>query len=165
MKRLPAEVTDEICPREKNMNAPITIRAAKAKDSAVLADLLDQLGYPASASKVAERFGRLAEMASEKMLVAERNGNVIGLISVHLTMLLHTDANLCRITSLAVDQAARRQGVGRMLIQAAERWAWSRDCAVIELTSSDHRTEAHRFYAACGYQCIGKRFLKDRPGR
>lgn len=146
------------------MNAPITIRAAKARDSAMLANLLDQLGYPASAPEVAERFRRLAEMASEKMLVAERNGKAVGLISVHRTMLLHTADNLCRITALVVDEAARRQGIGRQLMQAAERWAWSQDCAVIELTSADRRADAHRFYAACGYQCIGKRFLKDRPG-
>ena len=145
------------------MNASITIRAATEKDSATFARLLGQLGYPVSAANVARRVERLAGLPSEKVLVAERHGQVIGVISVHMTVLLHA-ADLGRITALVVDQTARRQGIGTKLMKAAERWAWSQNCSGIELTSGDQRGGAHRFYAACGYHFTGKRFLKDRPG-
>ncbi len=51
-----------------------------------------------------------------------------------------------------VHAAARRQGIGRRLIEEAEHWAGAHGYLDIRLRSGLHRTEAHAFYQAIGYQ-------------
>lgn len=69
-------------------------------------------------------------------------------------------ARTCRITALAVADSVRRQGVGRRLLREAEQFARQAGAARIELTSAQHREDAHAFYRACGYDCGAMRFVK-----
>jgi hypothetical protein len=47
-----------------------------------------------------------------------------------------------------------------MLIREAERRAWAAEAARIEVTSAEHRDEAHAFYRAMGYRDAARRFVK-----
>ena len=117
-------------------------------------------GYPAAAADVRRRVARLSALDSERVIVAERSGRVVGVAAVHLAPLLHTSGDLGRITALVVAQELRGQGIGRRLVLEAESWVRSRGCSRMEVTSGDHRPDAHRFYEACGYRCDERRFLK-----
>ncbi|PYO92644.1 MAG: hypothetical protein DMD58_01460 [Gemmatimonadetes bacterium] len=48
------------------------------------------------------------------------------------------------------------------LVAAAEAFAWQRDCRRVEVTSGDHREDAHTFYRALGYEMDERRFIKHR---
>lgn len=50
-----------------------------------------------------------------------------------------------------VDAEARRQQVGRALMEQAEAWAREQGYRQVRLRSGLHRTEAHQFYQAVGY--------------
>ena len=52
---------------------------------------------------------------------------------------------------------------GRRLVAEAEEFAWNNGCARIEITSGDHRPDAHAFYEAIGYFQDSRRFVKKRP--
>jgi GNAT superfamily N-acetyltransferase len=145
------------------MHATINLRTAALEDSALIAALMCQLGYPASATEIAERIRRFAAIPSERVVVAEQECKLVGVVSVHLIPLLHATGNLGRITALVVHETVRGQGVGKQLVEDAERWAWSNDCNRIEVTSGDHRDGAHQFYQACGYTFDERRFLKTKP--
>jgi GNAT superfamily N-acetyltransferase len=96
--------------------------------------------------------------------VAERGGTVLGVVSVHLTPLFHAAGFQGRVTSLVVRADARGHGIGGMLMRQAEAFCWAAGCARVELTSGDHRAEAHRFYEGLGYHVRSRRYVKDRPG-
>jgi GNAT superfamily N-acetyltransferase len=112
---------------------------------------------------VTEKLSMLTDRSVDRVLVAaEPSAGIVGVVSVHLLPLFHTQGKLARLTSLAVREGYRRQGVGRALVAAAEAFAWDRDCERIEVTSGDHRPDAHSFYNQLGYQTDERRFIKHR---
>lgn len=145
------------------MGEPILIRPATLDDAPALAPLLAELGYPLTEDLMRENLVRLALTPTDRAWVAERGGAVIGVVSAHLTPLFHQRGHLGRITALVVTAAARGHGVGRMLVRQAEAFCWEAGCARMELTSGDHRVDAHRFYEGLGWRVQSRRYVKHRP--
>ena len=85
--------------------------------------MLAQLGYVLAAELVAARLADLDADARSAALVAERDGRVVGLLTLHIVPVVHEPGGWCRITALVVDEAARRAGAGRALVSAAEAFA------------------------------------------
>ena len=137
-----------------------TVRAAGAADAAGIAALYAELGYSLSPGDVAERMAGPAGGGRSAALVAERDGSVVGLLTLHMVPVLHEPGDWCRITSLVVHPAARRGGVARALVAAAESRARAAGCARIEVTSALHRDGAHDFYRSQGYGQVSEHFLK-----
>ena len=138
------------------------IRSAKVEDSPQIAVLLGQLGYPGESEVLREKISLLSSGRADRIWVAEFQGKVVGLLGFHLTPLLHVSGSLGRITTLVVEEKFRGKGIGRQLIETAERWAWERDCTRIEVTSGAQRAQAHQFYRDLGYALEAKRFTKRK---
>lgn len=120
-------------------------------DGEALAELVSQLGYPASSTEVNQRLSRIKNSPEERVFVAESDlGRVIGLIHARITRNLHQPTFL-EIVALVVDEKMRGQAVGRHLIEAVE--AFGNECGVpqIWLRTGAHRTRAHHFYESLGY--------------
>jgi GNAT superfamily N-acetyltransferase len=139
------------------------VREARSADSSQIACLLGELGYPSSELFVRGRLGHLSSNAENPVFVAEYDGDIAGFLSFHIVPLLHLEGGLGRITALAVSARCRGCGIGKSLVAAAECFAWEHGCERIEITSGDHRPEAHAFYEAIGYRVDTRRFLKSRP--
>jgi len=139
------------------------IRTAEADDAAVLVPLYAELGYPSSADEMAARLARVLRDENHRVLVAgDKAGVVIG--CVHIGRLMSLDADLSgQILGLVVAEKARRFGVGRALMAAAEDWARDKQCVKVILRSSVRRTEAHEFYERIGYRNLKTQyaFRKD----
>ena len=135
------------------------IRPAEPRDSEALARLIGQLGYAATAGDVAER---LAAMAAEGrlVLVAERDGAVVGCLTTSAMRVLHRPAPVGRISMMVVDEALRGHGIGAALVRAAEEALAARGCGLVEVTSNQRRTDAHRFYEKLGYERTSVRLAK-----
>jgi GNAT superfamily N-acetyltransferase len=141
----------------------VTIRRAAAEDAAAIAGCLAALGYGTSATLVAGKLAAMADSSVDAALVAEyASPGIVGVVSVHLLPLFHATGNLARLTALAVRPDNQRKGVGRALVAAAERFAWEHQCSRVEVTSGDHRENAHAFYQALGYEMDERRFIKHR---
>ena len=147
----------------ENSNTNQTIREAVPGDAARIASLLGELGYPATETFVRDRLAHLAPSTEDAVLVADFHGEIAGFLSFHILPLFHVAGGLGRITALAVSSRFKRRGIGRQLVAAAECFAWSHGCIRIEVTSGDHRPDAHAFYEAVGYRSDIRRFLKSRP--
>jgi GNAT superfamily N-acetyltransferase len=141
------------------------IRDASPDDCEAISSLLVQLGHPATVPDLRARLTRMRESApNDKVLVAEVEGQVCGIVTTHLTTVLHRAGPVGRITSLVVSDTSRGTGVGRALVEAAERLLVEQGCVRIEVTSGRQRDGAHRFYERLGYEDQGIRFAKPvRP--
>jgi GNAT superfamily N-acetyltransferase len=60
-----------------------------------------------------------------------------------------------------VEESMRGTGVGRAIVDEAERWARERDCHRIVVTTALRRADAHAFYERIGYTHTGRRYAKD----
>ena len=135
------------------------VRDARVDDAEAVAALVAELGFPASPHEVAHRLAALMH-AGELVLVAEVDATVAGLAAVHITPVLHRPTCVGRITALVVSELRRGQGVGRALVEAAERLVADRGCALIEITSNRQLADAHAFYEHLGYEVTSLRFKK-----
>jgi GNAT superfamily N-acetyltransferase len=135
------------------------LRAAKPGDSRRLVALLDYLGHPISEKMVRKNLAALAKR-KETPLVATLDKQVVGLVGIHTTVTVHRDAPVGRITVLVVAKEAQRHGVGRLLVEEAERQLKKAGCKIVEVTSNDRRAEAHAFYRHMGYERTSIRFMK-----
>lgn len=135
------------------------IREAKAEDAAEIVALLQFLGHPVTQAKVLENLNRLASLL-ETPFIAEENGQVLGLIGVHIMVTIHRDTPVGRIPVLVVREDLHGRGIGRMLVEAAEERLRQAGCALIEVTSNNSRVDAHRFYERLGYEITSSRFMK-----
>ena len=139
----------------------LLIRDAEVADAAELAPLMEALGYPADPATLRERLIRLqATDATGRVLVARLGGVLLGFATLHCTPTLHRPTWVGRITGIAVVPEGRKAGVGRRLVEEAERYFLSLGLTRIEVTSGPTHEQAHPFYRRLGYNDEGIRFAK-----
>jgi len=136
------------------------VRSAHRDDARALSELLATLGYPSSPAEVGRRISACLASSDSAVFVAESAQRPVGLLSFHCIPLFHADGLLGRITSLVVAPDFRQRGVGRLLVAAAEEFAGAHGCIKVEVTSGDHRLDAHAFYERLGYKTDCRRFIK-----
>ena len=139
----------------------ILVRQAQSSDASAISELLADLGYPSAPAQVQNRLAEASVSLHTVIFVAESDTQVVGALSFHRIPLFHTDGFLGRITSLVVSPTFQRRGVGRLLVAAAEELARAHGCGRVEVTSGEHRPEAHAFYECLGYQPVSRRFVKS----
>jgi ribosomal protein S18 acetylase RimI-like enzyme len=134
----------------------LKVRPARPADAQAIAALVTKLGYPAGAKELA---ARLPGLKTEPPLVAEQ-GKVIGILTWHVTPVLHRPHPVGRITMMAVAEGERRRGVGRALIEAAFERLRAKGCGLVEVTSNADLSGAHAFYGKLGFERTSYRFAK-----
>ncbi len=138
----------------------VTIRVAAQRDTQAIAPLLGQLGYPATALELGERLERLTDHPDAEVLVAELDGEVVGVAAYQLIDLLERPDPLCRITALVVDDRHRRRGVAYALLDTIEESARYLGCSRLEVTTRLDRADALAFYRAAGFDERPRRLIK-----
>jgi len=138
----------------------VQIRDARLEDANPLARLVHQLGYPTSAEALARRLTRLVASEADRLVVAELEGQVVGLASVHVSLGLEYDEPAAKLSAIVVDERCRRRGIGESLVAAVEEEARRRGCCLIFLTTAERRGDAHTFYRRLGFEETGRRFAK-----
>jgi GNAT superfamily N-acetyltransferase len=136
------------------------IRRAEAGDANAIAGLLDQLGYPTAQAEVPGRLERFERDRRAAILVAEREGRVIGLATAHVLTVLNRGRDVAWLTALVVDESARGMGVGRGLVAAVEDFARAAGCERLSVTTHEDRKVAQAFYPRIGLDATGRRFGK-----
>ncbi|HUZ40439.1 MAG TPA: GNAT family N-acetyltransferase [Acidimicrobiales bacterium] len=95
------------------------------------------------------------------VFVAELDGDVVGVCQVIIFQhFQHAGAWCAEIESVHVRSDVRSQGIGALMLHAAEELAVERGCYRIQLTSRNVRVDAHRFYLANGYGQTSQGFKK-----
>ncbi len=139
----------------------LTIRDAQRDDATVLAQLMCELGYETTPEEMETRLKLILSNAAYKTFVAIMDGHVCGMIgTITYPSYEHNDPG-ARILALVTLSAARRRGVGRALIAAAEKDLAQRGFRRVSLNTQFTREDAHKFYESIGYERNGWRFVKQ----
>ncbi len=80
--------------------------------------------------------------------------------TIHVSLTIVDDDLVAKLSAIIVDQHYRRRGIGEALVSALEADARSQGCALLFLTTSARRAEAHAFYSRIGLEETGRRFAK-----
>ncbi len=137
------------------------VRPATVDDAERIAGLFTDEGYPSGPSDIVDRLERFASEHS-RVIVAENGGEVLGFIAVHaLPRFEHSDRVL-RIMALVVDPGVRERGIGRLLMEEAERLGREVGAAFAEVTAGHHRPDARRLYEDLGYDGSVAAYFRKR---
>ena len=137
------------------------LRPAEDADAERIAAIFTDEGYPAGPSAIVARLARFAGPDSQ-VVVADREGEVIGFIAFHVLPRFEHDDVVVRILALVVDAGARERGLGHDLMAEAERFARERGAAFIEVTAGRHRADARHLYESLGYDASVTAYLRKR---
>lgn len=137
----------------------LQIDTAQLQDAPQLANLLAQLGYPASVQQVADRI-IAHQAAGYHLLVAKEGSYTLGFISLHIYQAMHHTQSIGRITAFCIDESIRGTGAGSQLLTAAEMYFQSNNCFKVEVTSNLKRDTTHAYYLKRGYREVSKHFIK-----
>ena len=138
------------------------IRGATLGDVPALVRLNDQLGYPTNEPDLRERLAPILASAEDEVLVAVDGAEPIGWIHVAVERGLE-DSHVAGLRGLVVDEAHRSGGVGKDLLDAAERWAREHGCRMMTVRSRITRERAHRFYEREGYRRVKTSHVFGKP--
>lgn len=139
--------------KSRALTENLTYREVQVTDAPFLVALMTQLGYPIDAAIMKENIQKHVQLPNQKAWVAEKSSQVVGCIAVAITNYLHRPGAFLRVIALIVDEQQRRSGIGKNLIDLAEKFAKDKGCSHIELTSGIYREKsgAHEFYRSLGY--------------
>src|SRR5262249_20516677 len=141
------------------MATPV-IRTARLTDAAELARLFTELGHPATEADIRTRWNTWQASGNVGLVVDGDSGELVAAVTLHQTIVLHRAKPIGRISALIVDARHRAAGMGRALVDAAERMFAEAGCGMVEVTSNMRRTDAHTFYQHLGYELTSARFMK-----
>ncbi|MEU3445810.1 GNAT family N-acetyltransferase [Streptomyces thermolilacinus] len=136
----------------------LEIRRATAADIPAIVAMLadDPLGAkretPDDLSPYLTAFERVATDPNQQLVVAVREGQVIG--TLHLTVipgLSRQGATRALIEAVRIHADARGSGLGTRLFEWAIEESRRQNCVLVQLTSDMTRTDAHRFYERLGF--------------
>jgi predicted N-acetyltransferase YhbS len=139
---------------------PVLLRSPTEADAKHVASLLAELGYPSKETDVRDRLRRSLHRQSSCFLLAQFASEVIGLVSAELVPYFPTGSTICRVTALVVSTHHRGRRVGEKLVAGAVDFARQHHCSGIEITSAEHRLDAHRFYQRLGFSRTSSRFFQ-----
>lgn len=140
---------------------PITLRPAEPGDADRIATLFTDEGYPSGPSDIVERLARFGS-AESRVIVADNGGEVLGFIALHAVPRFEHSDRILRIMALVVDAGVRERGIGRMLMEEAERVGTELGAAWSEVTAGHHRPDARRLYEELGYDASVAAYLRKR---
>lgn len=104
-------------------------------------------------------FREMSSIPGYELLLAEEDGEIAATtVLAILPGFAHGTAPFAVIEYVVVDEKRRRQGIGRVLMEAVIERARKAGCYKIMLTSDNRRTGAHRFYESLGFEASAQGF-------
>ncbi len=136
----------------------VSVRPAVHTDREACIELLQELRAadrgPLSA-QAGEVFDQLLDGQRGQVLVAEDDGELLGLASMTFNLAMRYGREYCQLEELVVDPAARGKKVGALLVEGTLACARARNCAEIGaylVAATEHNRP---FYEKFGFEAVG----------
>jgi GNAT superfamily N-acetyltransferase len=138
------------------MTASITIRLATKADHAILTHLFHAIEVHYWGAEAPTETAVAAHVARDilpsgcEMAIAERDGAAIGLMTFAVLYPAPALGGQLLMKDLFVTEAARGQGVGRIMLEYLARLAVARGCVRLDWTAETDNPRALAFYDGLG---------------
>lgn len=149
---------EELRREEEGTPMAVNIRAANAGDREACIELLQDLSGVTGewlSSSAGDAFDGLLDGARGQILVAEEDGELLGLASVTYNLAMRFGVEYCQLEEVVVEPSARGRQVGRRLMEATLAQARQRGCAEIGAYLTDAAELSRGFYEKFGLESIG----------
>jgi len=98
-------------------------------------------------------FDQINNDPNHELVVAERNGEVIGTLHLMFLPSVSFQGGLrAQVESVRVDKRFQSQGIGSEMMKWAMERARQRGAQAVQLTTHKSRLDAHRFYERLGFK-------------
>jgi GNAT superfamily N-acetyltransferase len=131
------------------MQNMVTIRPTQAHDAKRLFELVREFPTPTPPNQEAFSacfHSKLTDSASY-LALAEKEELLVGYISGQCHLAFYAGGKTAWVDEVLVTSRFRGQGIGRMLVEALERWARQQNCVLVSLATAGSRG----FYELLGY--------------
>lgn len=135
----------------------------------IATDLTDRYGRGPWSLATTER-GVLFSMRHSRVLVARKGKNIVGTLHLHTKKPWAIDVSyftpvkkVLYLTHMAVIPEMQRQGIGRRLLEEAEKQARNWPVGAIRLDAFDAEAGAGAFYTKCGFREVGRVRYRNDP--
>lgn len=130
----------------------LLIRKAELQDATSIIQLIAELAAADNerSSLTPDYVEKYLASPVSQILVAERHGQVVGLLSYSIRPDLYHAGNSCLIEELVVHEQVRGQGVGSALLTELLERLSAVECAEVSLAVMPDNTQALRFYRRHG---------------
>lgn len=142
----------------------LSIRTAHSSDADGLAELLSAARETIPKEQLAHRLTAVLSQPGA-LLIAEEWGPPSGVIAVHWHATLMADLKAASISTLFVDPERRRNGIARLLLEAASQAARSAGCADLLLDTPASADDLRAFGLATGFIQSGETLTRARRKR
>jgi GNAT superfamily N-acetyltransferase len=144
----------------------VVVRLAVPTDWPAVAGLLVELGRGVAAGTADDpthqlQFAGHLRKIEHVTLVAEVDGDVLGVIDMEYHQRLGDHRPQARVHDLVVTASARGLGVGGALLSRADELARRRGCFRLTLVTASWRSDTLAFYDRQGWQNYGVWFVKS----
>jgi ribosomal protein S18 acetylase RimI-like enzyme len=140
-----------------------------ALHNAVAEDLTRQYGRGPWSSESTEK-GVLFGMRYARVIVVRRGKRAVGTLRLATKKPWAIDVSYFApvkqalyLTSMAVNPAMQRRGIGRLLLEEAVKQAGALAADAIRLDAFDAKAGAGGFYAKCGFREVGRVTYRKAP--
>ena len=139
----------------------LTIRAAQRGDLPAIVRMLadDELGRKREAAtdplpdSYYDAFDAIERDSNNLILVAVQDDVVVGTLQLTYTpSLSYRGGWRATVESVRTDAKVRGQGIGRAMMEHAIALARAKGCVLMQLSTHQSRTDAHRFYQRLGFK-------------
>jgi diamine N-acetyltransferase len=107
---------------------------------------------------------KLLTSTTDTLFVAPRDGRLVGLAWVITRnapdLPIFVPRRFAVIETLVVDEEARRQGVGRVLVERIQHWATDYGLQEVQLSVHEFNAGARAFYTELGYETVERRLRR-----
>ncbi len=114
---------------------------------------LDQTCFPRDIAYTREELAGFLQMRSAFAFIAESDGQGAPVVAGFI-IAQRTHAHAGHIITIDVSPAARRNGVGTLLLEAAHERLWNLGCRLVHLETAVDNTAALAFYRQHGYTIL-----------
>jgi GNAT superfamily N-acetyltransferase len=140
----------------------MVIRPVTKQDIESVRRLFEELtGHAVVAETVENRLIYIKASPTEQLHVCELDGGIAGVLGFRIREDIEDKSRYGEVSLIVTASAARKRGVGRKLMEYAEKLAHENNCKGLWLVSGFCREEeAHAFYKKLGFEITGYRFVK-----
>lgn len=154
------------------MNDPKTVRfrGAEPCDIPRLVALTGELfaietAFTVDPARQEKGLRALLAAPNARILAAEAGNDVVGMCTVQLTVSTAEGGPSGLIEDVVVDRTWRGKGIGRALLDEAEKWARSQGALRVQLLADQRNAPALDFYAGRGWSltpmvCLNKKLAR-----